>query len=154
MVQFHKEINVLFVFKIFKQSVIKTSLNVESFKFLKVSHYLNVIVDIDLNVPFLHIKEEVEVMLPQDSEHKWWQNVNRAEGENGQDQNKLRSNIYRTFKQDIYMYWTLGLIRKKRYRKALAIFRTGVAPINIDIKRYGTVKLPVENRRCILCVLR
>ena len=35
-------------------------------------------------LPFLHIKNGVELMLSQDSENKWLQDVNRTEGKNGQ----------------------------------------------------------------------
>ena len=31
------------------------------------------------------------------------------------------------------------------------MFRAGIAPINLELQRYGAVKQPVENRRCIVC---
>ena len=75
------------------------------------SHHLNVIVDLHFKVPFLHIiEEEVELMLLQNNENRWSQDVNSTDSKNGQGQNKLRT--YRKFKLGI----TLNLMCKSSGR--------------------------------------
>ncbi len=46
-------------------------------------------------------------------------------------------------------YVTMNI--KKSHHRALAIFRSGTAPINLELLRYGVNQTPVENRKCISC---
>ena len=89
------------------------------------------------------------VLLAKDSENEWLCDINRLEGKNGQGHNKLRT--YRMSKKSIYpeTYVTMNLCKK--YRRALASFRAGVAQINIELQRYGLAKAPLEERKCISC---
>ena len=40
---------------------------------------------------------------------------------------------------------------KKSHRRALALFRSGTAPINLELLRYGVCHVPVDKRKCISC---
>ena len=65
--------------------------------------------------------------------------------------NKLRT--YRTFK-NTYMYSTepyVRIIAQKKFRSAYAKFRCGVAPINIELCKYGLARILVEERVCSHC---
>ena len=75
--------------------------------------------------------------------------VNRIESKNGEGQNKLRT--YRQFKKDISVEPYVSLNIKKSHRKALARFRSGTAPINLELLRYGSMRLPANERKCISC---
>ena len=44
-----------------------------------------------------------------------------------------------------------ALLHKKKFRSAYAKFRCGVAPINIELCRYGLARIPVEERVCSHC---
>jgi len=77
----------------------------------------------------------------------WLNDVNRETARNGNGHNKLR--LYRTFKQT---YETEGYCRtifNRSYRGAIALFRSGTAPIGIELGRYNG--LPVEQRVCFHC---
>ena len=43
----------------------------------------------------------------------------------------------------------VSIIKSKKYRKVLAKFTAGVALIDIELQQYGTVKLLVNEGRCI-----
>ena len=42
-------------------------------------------------------------------------------------------------------------LQQKKFRSAYAKFRSGVAPINIELCRYGLARIPVEERVCSHC---
>ena len=83
---------------------------------------------------------------------KYWQEKLQAEfavrGETHSG-NKLRT--YRTFK---YTYSTepyVRIIAQKKFRSAYAKFRCEVAPINIELCRYGLARISVEESVCSHC---
>ena len=117
-------------------------------KFLK-EHKFNHILDLNVQLEFADVNDDIENVLAASSRSSWVKDVNRINAKQGLGQNKLRS--YRMFKSDIYTepYVYLGV--KKKYRRSLAMFRAGIAPINLELQRYGAAKQPVENRRCIVC---
>ena len=45
----------------------------------------------------------------------------------------------------------LALLDRKTFRSSYAKFRCGVAPINIELCRYGLARIPVEERVCSHC---
>ena len=45
----------------------------------------------------------------------------------------------------------LGFTLVKKYRQAIAMFRVGVASINIQLLRYGSAMRLVEERKCFIC---
>ena len=61
--------------------------------------------------------------------------------------NKLRT--YRTFKNTYSTEPYVRIITHKKIRSAYAKFRCEVAPINIELCRYGLTRIPVEERVCI-----
>ena len=63
--------------------------------------------------------------------------------------NKLRT--YRTFKNTYSTEPYVRIIAQKKFRSAYAKFRCGVAPINIELCRYGLARIPVEGRVCSHC---
>ena len=83
------------------------------------------------------------------SHQQWLKDVNKINSKSGLGENKLCT--YRLFKQDLLpeLYVTMNI--KKKYRRALALFRSGTAPINIELKRYSSVYVPVIERKCIVC---
>ena len=40
---------------------------------------------------------------------------------------------------------------KRSHRRALTLFRSGTAPINLELLHYGVNHAPVELRKCISC---
>ena len=77
----------------------------------------------------------------------WLSDVNRINGRNGQGRNKLR--LYRKFKQEFCTESYCYKVINRNYRGALAKFRSGTAPIRIEIGRY--INVPIENRICNYC---
>ena len=63
--------------------------------------------------------------------------------------NKLST--YRTFKNTYITEPYVRIIAQKKFRSAYAKFRSGVAPINIELCRYGLARIPVEERVCSHC---
>ena len=63
--------------------------------------------------------------------------------------NKLRT--YRTFKKTYIAEPYVHIITQKKFRSAYAKFRCGVAPINIELCRYGLASIPVVERVCSHC---
>ena len=81
----------------------------------------------------------------------WQQNLQaefavRDEAHGG---SKLRT--YRTFKKTYITEPYAHIITLNKIRSAYAKFRCGVAPINIELCRYGLARIPVEERVCIHC---
>ena len=63
--------------------------------------------------------------------------------------NKLRT--CRTFKNTYSTKPYVRIIAQKKFRSAYAKFRCGVAPINIELCRYGLARIPVKERVCSHC---
>ena len=63
--------------------------------------------------------------------------------------NKLRT--YRTLKKTYITEPYVHIITQKKFRSPYAKFRCGVAPINIELCRYGLARIPVEERVCSHC---
>ena len=74
-------------------------------------------------------------------EEKWLMLINRPDG------NKLRT--YCLFKNVFEAEPYVQSIMPKQHRSALAKFRSGVAPLALEIGRYTNT--PVESRLCTLC---
>ena len=83
------------------------------------------------------------------TEERWLRIVNSDTSRKGNGLNKLRT--YKLFKSNfgVEMYVSTNLPRK--HRKAMVLFRAGVAPINIELMSYGPGKRPVEERKCLWC---
>ena len=77
----------------------------------------------------------------------WHADVNRVNAQRGNGRNKLR--FYRLFKTSFHVEPYCKLVLNRSHRGALAKFRSGTAPINIEIGRYNNVLL--ENRKCSFC---
>ena len=78
---------------------------------------------------------------------KCWQE--KLQAELAVRDNKLRT--YRTFKNTYITEPYVHNITQKKFRSAYAKFRCGVAPINIELCRYGLARILVEERVCIHC---
>ena len=80
----------------------------------------------------------------------WYNDINNDGGRRGVQRNKLRT--YRLFKE-IYQpetYVTMPV--NKSHRRALALIRTGVAPIKIETERYSRNGYVMEqDRHCSFC---
>lgn len=85
------------------------------------------------------------------NEKQWHDKLNaqfaiRGEAYGG---NKLRT--YRKFKHKYVTEQYVMTITQKKYRSAYAKFRCGVAPIKIELGRYGVGRVPVDERLCRTC---
>jgi hypothetical protein len=81
---------------------------------------------------------------------KWSNEVNRVRARRGQGLNKLRT--YRLFKSEYKVEGYITCVMGRAQRRALAQFRSGVAPIRLETGRYERGRyLPVEERICYLC---
>jgi hypothetical protein len=109
------------------------------------------VVNIHNNSATEMVLNSVSEALAQQVNDEWHTTVNREQAIRGQGRNKLR--LYRQCKLE---YGTtepyVHMIMSRSHRSALAKFRCGVAPINIELGRYtGT---PVDQRLCIVCNLQ
>ena len=75
--------------------------------------------------------------------------LNKVTGINEQAANKLHT--YKMFKDSFNVEAYIKMPMQKRYRKALAMFSAGIAPIGIELRRYGCNKLSFECRVCCAC---
>ena len=130
----------------------KASLKVKNWSY-KVIEYMKSnkidLYDIDSEINYLSVKNFLFDRLSDIALQHWLSDVNKLESKRGLGENKLRT--YRKFKQDFLpeMYVTMNI--KKKYRRALALFRAGIAPINIELKKYSSLYIPVHERKCIIC---
>ena len=67
----------------------------------------------------------------------------------GPGQNKLRT--YRVFKEFYNTETYIALPMPLKHRQALALFRCGIAHLCIETGRYGTNRIPVNERTCYFC---
>jgi hypothetical protein len=101
-----------------------------------------------MNCPeFKEIREEMNSSLSNHYEEIWSTKLNREGAVRGQGRNKLRT--YRTFKRQFATeaYVKAPLPRAKR--RAIAKFRSGTAPLRLEIGRYYNE--PEEERLCKFC---
>jgi len=89
---------------------------------------------------------DVDTVLSEYYEQIWRTAVNRVGAVRGNGRNKLRT--YRLFKSDIGSEQYVN-IRNRHHRSALAKFRSGTAPIAIELGRHNGVQY--HNRLCTLC---
>ncbi len=92
------------------------------------------------------VVQDMNVVLLEMYELKWWAALNRSEAIRGNGRNKLRT--YRSFKQNYEVESHLKNMPYK-YCSAFSKFRCGVAPICIETGRYE--HLAEEQRLCVLC---
>lgn len=138
--------------KIFRWSIMKASLNINNWSkrvlnFMKLNNLEYS--DVDSGMCYHDVKKLLQVSLSTIAQNKWSEDVNRIDSKRGCGSNKLRT--YRLFKNCIKPEEYVVSNVKKKYRRALALFRSGTAPINLELKRYGSVYVPVEERKCISC---
>ena len=77
----------------------------------------------------------------------WHSTINRETGRRGVGGNKLRT--YKQLKDEYGVEQYVIKIKSVKERSALSKFRSGVAPINLELGRY--LGIPVNNRFCIFC---
>jgi len=139
--------------KVFSWCVMKASLGVKS-RYAKTLHFLNQngfqsLCNVNNNTNFNDIKDELDDVLYGISNEKWLTDVNVLYSKTGEGKNKLRT--YKHFKNKVETEHYVLLNIRKKYRRALSMFRAGVAPINIELLRYGVNKKTEEERFCIFC---
>ena len=78
---------------------------------------------------------------------QWLKDVQSEHSKHGKGKNKLRT--YSKFKDVCATEHYVKIIKDKRSRSALAKFRCGVAPLELERGRYKNVK--VEDRLCNMC---
>ena len=105
--------------------------------------------NIDSGLSFHNVKKDLVHVLNKISVTKWSHDVNQIQAKRGKGENKLRT--YRLFKHDFNVEPYVYMHLKKSHRRALALFRSGTAPINIELLRYGVNQVPVVYRKCISC---
>ncbi len=91
----------------------------------------------------VQIQEKVQKM----TEKEWKKELNQTTAKHGRGNNKLRS--YRTFKYEYKMEPYVQAKLPKSERSAIAKFRAGIAPINIELGRYEGK--PLHERTCSFC---
>jgi len=79
--------------------------------------------------------------------NKWQVSVRSVEGSSRTGGNKLRT--YRNFKQEFSTELYVTCMMDRKYRRAMALFRCGNAPIRIETGRYEG--LEISERLCLSC---
>ena len=90
---------------------------------------------------------DMDEVLGEMFEQRWWAALQKQEASRGNGRNKLR--FYRLFKSAYGVEEYLLTIMPKVHRRAFALFRCGVAPIRLETGRYDGV--PEEQRVCFHC---
>ena len=90
-----------------------------------------------------HVKDGAKLFV----ENRWKEAIFNDRRKNQNARNKLRT--YRTFKNTYGTAQYVNTCMKKCNRRALALFRSGCAPIAIETGRYNNT--PVDNRVCSMC---
>ena len=93
------------------------------------------------------IKEDFIIKQKELREELWLKAINMDRGRHGG--NKLRT--YKMFKYKFGVEPYVKVRMPKKHRKVMAQFRAGVAPINVELMRYGNEKTPLQERKCIHC---
>ena len=138
--------------KIFRWSIMKASLNIKNWSyrvqdFLRKNKLENC--KIDSGIVFNNVKPHLMAILRDISEDKWLKDVNRPLAKTGIGGNKLRN--YKLFKSKLEAESYVSAPIKKTHRRALAQFRSGTAPINVELMRYGPNATCLADRKCISC---
>ena len=110
---------------------------------------LRQLLNIDCGITCDQIKQVLISSQNAEREKKWLEGLNREKAKQGTGGNKLR--VYRSFKQYFRVENYVKMNMSKKYRKAIAMFRAGVAPINVELMRYGPGSKPVNERKCFVC---
>ena len=94
--------------------------------------------------------QKLSFLCEENTREKWLKEINRVGARRGKGLNKLRT--YRGFKQEFRTESYVISIGSRARRRALALFRSGVAPIRLETGRYERGKyLPVKERTCYFC---
>ena len=110
---------------------------------------MNHLSNINNNLLFNNINEDIELVLQEHYEGVWYQKLRWESALRGPGHNKLRT--YKKFKQSFETEMYTRYLFSERLRANLAKFRCGTAPLNIETVRYtGT---PEDERLCTLCDL-
>jgi hypothetical protein len=129
-------------------------MNVKNWVF-KCKHFfmennINVMLNTDnLSRNCINIVSERVWNLNYDKYYKWKTDLQRETARREEGGNKLRT--YRTFKDSPFTETYVNELLPPRHRRAMAQFRTGVAPIRVETGRYDRGRLPVEQRVCFHC---
>ena len=107
------------------------------------------LLDVSNKIMFKDIVYDLNTILYNHCQEKWLIDVNRVEAKRGDGRNKLRT--YKLFKENFETECYVYLNIRKKYRRAFALFRTGIAPINIELQRYGPNRKAEKDRKCIHC---
>jgi hypothetical protein len=83
------------------------------------------------------------------SKQKWRDTINDDRPRKGGGGNKLR--LYRLFKNEIFTEHYNYKVLNRHHRRALAQFRSGTAPLTVEVMRYGQNKVSYEYRTCDCC---
>ena len=87
------------------------------------------------------------MVLTEWEEARWFNDLQRVNAVRGQGRNKLRT--YRLFKNDFATESYVQMNMSIAQRRAIAQFRTGVAPLALETGRY--IGTPAEERYCFHC---
>ena len=117
-------------------------------KHFQTSGIVDMFLDTDINqINKEQVKESIKSRLNDEFLAKWWENLDRHTGRNGNDGNKLRT--YRTFKHEYKSESYISNVIPRMHRSAYAKFRCGVAPLRIETGRYE--RLQLYERCCFHC---
>ena len=118
-----------------------------AYKVIKHFRSLDIHINIHSEISFQELKQMVLEKMQMNERDIWQQELQRNIAKNGQGRNKLR--LYKSFKHEISTecYVKMNLSRKRR--SALAKFRSGTAPIGVELGRYNGT--PYEERLCFHC---
>ena len=119
------------------------------FRVKKFLHCLNMeeIFNFDPNANFKATLKLLDISLHDYYSSQWLKNINSKLSKHGKGNNKLR-----TYSQIKHVYATthyVKTVKEKQCRSALAKFRCGVAPLELERGRYKGIK--VEDRLCKMC---
>ena len=90
---------------------------------------------------------DLNMVLSESEEQKWFEQINREESRNNNGRNKLRT--YCLFKSSYVTESYVECILSRAHRSSFAKFRCGVAPIGIELGRYTNT--PLNDRICRQC---
>jgi hypothetical protein len=110
---------------------------------IQMNHLANISYHFDKKV----VCEDMSMVLSELWEQRWHSELNRTEARRGTGRNKLRT--YRTMKQAFEPENYVTAILPKSHRRAMALFRCGVAPIRLETGRYEG--LEEAQRICPFC---
>ncbi len=95
------------------------------------------------------IMADLDLVLSEFYEYKWYQKVSSETGVNRTGRNKLRT--YKNFKREHSVEHYVKAPLPRGEKSAMAKFRVGVAPIKLETGCY--TRTPEDERLCVLCQL-